>query len=196
MGFDTSARGAAARRRLQLARLAAAAGPRAARGPCASRARRGIVIDMEAVSAFTGRPGVPPEVRLWRIVGIEGDKLDIEFDKAGSKKVVARPQGPFGSRYSAAAGHDVAGAATVAEARVTPACTRVWDVVVLDLHLGSPKAACRSRCSPPTANPDCRVIMITGSTLFARGEIFEMAPAVATVLRKPVPIDELLAFSP
>jgi hypothetical protein len=37
--------------------------------------------------------------------------------------------------------------------------------------------------------------MITGSSLFARGEIFAMAPAVATVLRKPVPIEELLAVS-
>ncbi len=92
-----------------------------------------------------------------------------------------------------AAGHDVAGAATVAEARLR-LLARAWDVVVLDLHLGSESGLSVAMLAT-YGNPDCRVIMITGSTLFARGEIFEMAPTVATVLRKPVAIHELLAVS-
>jgi DNA-binding response OmpR family regulator len=92
-----------------------------------------------------------------------------------------------------AAGHDVVGAATVEDAR-TRLLARGWDVVVLDLHLGSESGLAVAMLAT-YGNPDCRVIMITGSTLFARGEIFEMAPTVATVLRKPVPIEELLAVS-
>ena len=91
------------------------------------------------------------------------------------------------------AGHDVAGAATVADARVR-LLSRSWDVVVLDLHLGSESGLAVAMLAT-YGNPDCRVIMITGSTLFARGEIFAMAPTVSTVLRKPVPVDELLAVS-
>ena len=52
---------------------------------------RNIVIDAEAVSAFTPGDRIFHQKFGYGIVmGIEGDKLDIEFDKAGSKKVVAR----------------------------------------------------------------------------------------------------------
>ena len=91
------------------------------------------------------------------------------------------------------AGHEVAGVSNVADARVR-LLARSWDVVVLDLHLGSDSGLSLAMLAT-YSNPDARVIMITGSSLFARGEIFEMAPAVATVLRKPVPIEELLAVS-
>ena len=91
------------------------------------------------------------------------------------------------------AGHDAAGAATAADARIR-LLSRSWDVVVLDLHLGSESGLAVAALAT-FGNPDCRVIGITGSTLFARGEIFEMAPTVSTVLRRPVPIDELLAVS-
>jgi len=91
------------------------------------------------------------------------------------------------------AGHDVAGVESVGEARTRLLAGR-YDVAVLDLHLGSESGLSVAMLAA-YANPDCRVIMITGSSLFANGELFEMAPAVSTVLRKPVAIDELLAVS-
>ena len=91
------------------------------------------------------------------------------------------------------AGHDVAGVDNVGEARARLLARR-YDVAVLDLHLGSDSGLTVATLAA-YANPDCKVIMITGSSLFANGELFEMAPAVSTVLRKPVPIEELLAVS-
>jgi DNA helicase-2/ATP-dependent DNA helicase PcrA len=52
---------------------------------------RNMTIDMDAVSAFTeGERVFHQKFGYGEIVGIEGDKLVIEFDKAGSKHVVAR----------------------------------------------------------------------------------------------------------
>jgi DNA-binding NtrC family response regulator len=91
------------------------------------------------------------------------------------------------------AGHDVTGVESVGAARARLLARR-YDVAVLDLHLGSESGLSVATLAAYT-NPDCKVIMITGSALFANGELFEMAPAVSTVLRKPVAIDELLAVS-
>ena len=55
------------------------------------REARGVTIDLDAVSAFTtGDRVFHQKFGYGAIVGIEGDKLDIAFDKAGEKKVVAR----------------------------------------------------------------------------------------------------------
>ncbi|MDZ4089083.1 MAG: UvrD-helicase domain-containing protein [Tabrizicola sp.] len=52
---------------------------------------RHVVIDMEAVSPYViGDRVFHQKFGYGEIMGIEGDKLDIEFDQAGSKKVVAR----------------------------------------------------------------------------------------------------------
>ncbi|MFU8882978.1 MAG: ATP-dependent helicase [Rhodobacterales bacterium] len=52
---------------------------------------RDTVIDMQAVSAHTmGERVFHQKFGYGRIVGIEGDKLEIDFEKAGTKKVVAR----------------------------------------------------------------------------------------------------------
>jgi DNA helicase II / ATP-dependent DNA helicase PcrA len=52
---------------------------------------RHVVIDMEAVSPYVmGDRVFHQKFGYGEIIGIEGDKLDIEFDHAGSKKVVAR----------------------------------------------------------------------------------------------------------
>jgi DNA helicase-2/ATP-dependent DNA helicase PcrA len=49
------------------------------------------VIDLQAVSAFTeGDRVFHQKFGYGEVMGIEGDKLVIEFDKAGSKHVVAR----------------------------------------------------------------------------------------------------------
>jgi DNA-binding response OmpR family regulator len=91
------------------------------------------------------------------------------------------------------AGHDVAGVQSVGEARTCLLAAR-YDVAILDLHLGSESGLSIAMLAA-YANPNCRVIVITGSSLFANGELFDLAPSVSTVLRKPVAIDELLAVS-
>ena len=55
------------------------------------REARHMVIDAEAISPFVlGDRVFHQKFGYGEIMAIEGDKLDIEFDHAGSKKVVAR----------------------------------------------------------------------------------------------------------
>ena len=55
------------------------------------REAKNMVIDMNAVSSFTtGERVFHQKFGYGVVTGIEGDKLDIEFEKAGSKKVVAK----------------------------------------------------------------------------------------------------------
>lgn len=52
---------------------------------------RNMVIDINAVSAFTqGDRVFHQKFGYGYVMAIEGDKLDIEFEKAGDKKVVAK----------------------------------------------------------------------------------------------------------
>jgi len=61
------------------------------RGMAQPQEARGIVIDATAVSAFTeGDRVFHQKFGYGSVTGIEGDKLDIRFDKAGDKKVVAK----------------------------------------------------------------------------------------------------------
>ncbi|MGL5009708.1 MAG: DNA helicase II, partial [Paracoccaceae bacterium] len=63
----------------------------ATRGVSQPREARNVVIDTEAVSAFSrGDRVFHVKFGYGTVVGIEGDKLDIRFDKAGDKKVIAR----------------------------------------------------------------------------------------------------------
>ncbi|MBJ6369967.1 ATP-dependent helicase [Sedimentitalea arenosa] len=69
-------------------RLQARAGQRGLSQPAESRH---TVIDMNAVSSFTlGERVFHQKFGYGAIIGIEGDKLEIAFEKAGTKKVVAR----------------------------------------------------------------------------------------------------------
>lgn len=62
-----------------------------ARGMAQPVEARNMVIDLDAVSAFTTGDRVFHQKFGYGVIeGIEGDKLDIAFDKAGSKKVVAK----------------------------------------------------------------------------------------------------------
>jgi DNA helicase-2/ATP-dependent DNA helicase PcrA len=55
------------------------------------REARNTVIDLDAVSSFViGERVFHQKFGYGSIQGIEGDKLDIDFEKAGRKKVVAR----------------------------------------------------------------------------------------------------------
>ena len=67
-----------------------------ARGGAARQMRspseaRGLTIDATAISAFTpGDRVFHQKFGYGTVLGVEGDKLDIEFEKAGAKKVVAK----------------------------------------------------------------------------------------------------------
>jgi DNA helicase-2/ATP-dependent DNA helicase PcrA len=65
---------------------------RAAERPMAQpRAARNVTIDLDAVSSFTISDRVfHAKFGYGEVTGIEGDKLDVQFDKAGLKKLVAR----------------------------------------------------------------------------------------------------------
>ena len=55
------------------------------------REARGVTIDLTADSAYSvGDRVFHTKFGYGRVIGIEGDKLDIRFDKAGEKKIVAR----------------------------------------------------------------------------------------------------------
>ncbi|NNK78238.1 MAG: hypothetical protein HKP40_05950, partial [Litoreibacter sp.] len=61
------------------------------RGMSQPRETRNMVIDAQAVAAFTsGERVFHQKFGYGTIEAIEGDKLDIAFDKAGTKKVVAK----------------------------------------------------------------------------------------------------------
>jgi DNA helicase-2/ATP-dependent DNA helicase PcrA len=69
-------------------RLQARQGARPVSQPKESRTQ---VIDLDAVSSFTqGDRVFHQKFGYGYVMGIEGDKLDIEFEKAGAKKVVAK----------------------------------------------------------------------------------------------------------
>lgn len=89
-------------------------------------------------------------------------------------------------------GHDVTVFHRAEDARKA-LLTRRFDAVVLDLCLGEDSGLSVAALATYT-NPDCRVVMVTGSSLFARGELFAMAPNISAVLRKPVSISELAAI--
>jgi DNA helicase-2/ATP-dependent DNA helicase PcrA len=53
--------------------------------------QKNITIDLAAISSFgLGDRVFHLKFGYGEVMNIEGDKLDIEFDKAGSKKVVAQ----------------------------------------------------------------------------------------------------------
>ncbi|MGR3540726.1 MAG: response regulator [Hasllibacter sp.] len=89
------------------------------------------------------------------------------------------------------AGHEathVTGASAARKALLIQA----YDLIVLDLNLGNDTGLSVVTLAN-YANPDCRVVVATGSRLFPRGELFTMDPSIVSVLRKPVPIDALAA---
>ncbi len=65
---------------------------RASQRPMAQpKESRNSVIDLNAVSSYVmGERVFHQKFGYGAVVGIEGDKLEIDFEKAGTKKVVAR----------------------------------------------------------------------------------------------------------
>ena len=69
-------------------RLQARAGDRGVSQPSEAR---NVTIDMNAVSSFTmGERVFHQKFGYGEVIGIEGDKLEVAFEKAGNKKVVSR----------------------------------------------------------------------------------------------------------
>ncbi|WP_299874445.1 ATP-dependent helicase [uncultured Sulfitobacter sp.] len=61
------------------------------RGMSQPKENRNVTIDMNAVSSFTmGERVFHQKFGYGAVIGIEGDKLEIKFEKAGTKKVVSR----------------------------------------------------------------------------------------------------------
>ena len=61
------------------------------RGMSQPKESRNVTIDMNAVSAFTmGERVFHQKFGYGEVTGIEGDKLEVAFEKAGTKKVVSR----------------------------------------------------------------------------------------------------------
>ena len=61
------------------------------RGMGQPREQRNVTIDMTATSAFSmGERVFHQKFGYGAIIGIEGDKLEVDFEKAGNKKIVAR----------------------------------------------------------------------------------------------------------
>ena len=62
-----------------------------ARGTSQPRESRNVTIDMQAVAAFEmGERVFHDKFGYGEVIGIEGDKMEVAFEKAGTKKVVSR----------------------------------------------------------------------------------------------------------
>ncbi|KPN62583.1 DNA helicase II [Aliiroseovarius crassostreae] len=62
-----------------------------ARAKSSPNGAKGLVIDLVAVSSFTqGNRVFHQKFGYGTVMGVEGDKLDIEFDRAGAKKVLGK----------------------------------------------------------------------------------------------------------
>lgn len=68
-----------------------------------------------------------------------------------------------------------------------------FDLVLLDLYLGGDDGLSVAGFAT-YLNPACKVVVITGTSLYAKGELFAMAPSVWAVLRKPVDIEDIMAL--
>ncbi len=89
------------------------------------------------------------------------------------------------------AGHTPHGAFNIAGAHALLERHR-FDVLVIDVFLG-PDSGLALAALAELRSPGCRVVMITGSSLFAHGELFDIVPGVTHLLRKPVMPNEFLA---
>ncbi len=68
-----------------------------------------------------------------------------------------------------------------------------YDLVLLDLYLGEKDGVAVANFATHL-NPACRVVVVTGTSLYAKGELFAMAPSIWAVMRKPVDIEDIMAL--
>lgn len=89
------------------------------------------------------------------------------------------------------AGHEAWQVETEAAAREA-LMERAYDLVLLDLCLGTRDGISVANFAT-YLSPTCKVVIVTGTSLYTKRELFAMAPAVSAVLRKPVDIEDLMA---
>lgn len=89
-------------------------------------------------------------------------------------------------------GHDAVHVGSASAARKS-LMVRPADMIVLDLNLGSEGGLTLATLAG-YVNPHCRVIVVTGTQLFPRGELFSINHSIAAVMRKPVDLREMLAM--
>jgi len=90
------------------------------------------------------------------------------------------------------AGHDVVDAADTSKA-MSHLMTGRFDLTILDLVVGEANSLALSHYIA-YAFPQTRIIVVTGSGLFPRGGVADIAPGVDWLLRKPLPVGDLLAM--
>jgi DNA-binding NtrC family response regulator len=88
-------------------------------------------------------------------------------------------------------GHDVREAATIDDAQAVLAGGDV-DVMVLDLYLGRDNGLMLAGIARDH-NPNCNVIIVTGAADVRIADLNGQIPAIASVHRKPVDIEDLIA---
>ena len=89
-------------------------------------------------------------------------------------------------------GHGVRHVATVAAAKREVSLARA-DVILLDLNLGQ-ESGLGLVTLAAYVNPQVRVLVVTGTAMFPRGELFGLSPHIVAVLRKPVPVEQVIAL--
>jgi DNA-binding NtrC family response regulator len=87
-------------------------------------------------------------------------------------------------------GYFVLEAASVEDAQSALAAER-FDAVVLDLYLGRENGLSLA-VAAEKANPDCKVIIVTGAASAQEAELRKQAKCIVSVHRKPVDIEEFL----
>ena len=68
-----------------------------------------------------------------------------------------------------------------------------FDLVLLDLYLGERDGLSVANFAT-YLNAACKVVVVTGSSAYSKGELFAMAPSVWAVMRKPVDIEDIAAL--
>ena len=89
-------------------------------------------------------------------------------------------------------GHDVFDVATTSEAMAL-LLSEKFDLAVLDLMVGEANSLALTHYIA-YAFPKMRVMVVTGSGLFPRGGVTEIAPGVDWLLRKPISVSDFLAM--
>lgn len=89
-------------------------------------------------------------------------------------------------------GHDVTAAGTLAEGRKALQKSK-FDLLILDYQLPDGTSDEFSSIAAVT-QPNCRIILLTGSSVFPAGENAHLAPGIDWILRKPASLADLAAL--
>ncbi|WP_299968035.1 response regulator [uncultured Roseobacter sp.] len=90
------------------------------------------------------------------------------------------------------AGHQVVACDTIASALTVLRTSKV-DLLIIDLMIGDTNSLGLAQYAGYAA-PDAEVILVTGTSKFAHGEVLAEFPGVTWILRKPVYLRDLEAL--